>query len=273
MSSTTYKRRIPTSLKNKTQKNKTQKNKLLKICDLGIKGTMKPCCDKDKDGIQCHVKPIFLDIVTKRLTRNNSIQMTKEHDDYKEKEQKLFGSIENQMTCLDISRKINTKGINEVKKIRSDLANIIKMRRDWLTKWYVLPTSQSNCYVCDANARNHNGMIIELQKCLDRYDDAIEKYERNTAVSSRTRSTSNTTMRSRPRLNISKRKKDNYEKIDSVTRRQKLVAMLAKKKESQERRRLSSHNRKLETALKKKKESQERRRLSSEKKSKGSSKK
>ena len=241
MSSTTYKRRTSTSIKNKTQK-----NKVLKICNLGIKGTMKPCCNKDKDGIQCHVKPIFLDVFTKRLTRNNSIQMSKEHDDYKKEERKLFGPTDNQPTRLEISRKINTNGINEVKKERTNLANIIKMRKDWLHKWYIPPTIHTDCYSCDANARNHSIRISILEDCLKNYDDEIAKNERTISVSSRTRSASaaasvaSKTMRSRPKLNLTKRKKDNYEKIDSITRRQRLVAMLAKKKESQERRRLSS---------------------------------
>ena len=50
MSSTTQNKR------NNNQKpppqNKNQKNKVLKICNLGIKGTMKPCCNKEKDVIQ-----------------------------------------------------------------------------------------------------------------------------------------------------------------------------------------------------------------------------
>lgn len=67
------------------------------------------------------------------------------------------------------------------------------------------------------------------------------------SVSSRTRSARSATnsrmLSARPKLNITRRK-DNHTKVDSITRRQTLNAMLAKKKISQERRKLLSKQKK-----------------------------
>ena len=321
MSSTTQKKR------NNNQKpppqNKTQKNKVSQMCDLGNNKRVNPCC---KGGPNCHVKPEFFVPNTRIMTRSASNSMNTEHNNYKTLEKNIFGHNIRKITCVDaatIKQNITDKGIDLVKQDRAELARLIKMRTDWLDKWYIPPTGNVNCYTCDANARNHTKRIDNLKICLRIYNSVIGEYEKKTGVASRTRANMaaaaaaapptpnvdavahptptvaaadddrkpaadddrkpttdddrkpaegddrkpaadddrkpavNTTMGSRPKLNLTKRKKDNYEKIDSVTRRQKLVAMLAKKKESQERRRLSS----------------ERRRLSSKKKNKASSKK
>lgn len=290
MSSTTQNKR------NNNQKppprNKTQKNKVSKMCDLG--NTMvHPCCT---GGRNCHVKPEFFVANTRTMTRSASKLMNKEHDNYKRLETKIFGRNLRIIPCVDaitIQGIIARDGIIPVKQDRAELARLIKMRTDWLDKWYLPPTATLNCYICDANATNHIMRINNLKKCLRIYDNVIANHEKVTGVASRTRANmaaapptpttaaaaaaapptpnvaaadddrkpaadddrkpaadddrkpaASTTMRSRPRLNLTKRKKDNYEKIDSITRRQILVAMLAKKKESQERRRLSSEKKK-----------------------------
>ena len=120
------------------------------------------------------------------------------------------------------------------------------MRGDWLKKWYIPPTPKTDCYTCDANARNHNVRIDILKQCMNDYNSVIKYHERKTSVSSRTRSKSKSksksrskTMRTRPRLILTRKKKDIVDRVDPITRRQTLVAMLAKKKISQERRKKS----------------------------------
>lgn len=277
MSSTTQNKR------NNNQKppprNKTQKNKVSKMCNLG-NTLVHPCCT---GGRNCHVKPEFFVANTRTMTRSASKLMNKEHENYKRLETKIFGRNLRIIPCVDaitIQGIIARDGIIPVKQDRAELARLIKMRTDWLDKWYLPPTATLNCYICDANATNHIMRINNLKKCLRIYDNVIANHEKVTGVASRTRANmaaapptpttaaadddrkpaadddrkpaadddrkpaASTTMRSRPRLNLTKRKKDNYEKIDSITRRQRLVAMLAKKKESQERRRLSSEKKK-----------------------------
>jgi hypothetical protein len=216
--------------KKKIKNNKTEKNKK-KVCDLGINGTAKPCCDKHLNGSECHIKPSLLDN-TKRLTRNDTIKIMKEHDDYKYEEAKMFGSGDIVPSKFDISRRFTLHGLDVLKKERDRLKNIIKMRKDWLEKWYVPPSPRSDCYTCDANARNHNVRIEILNKCLDDYNEIILNKEKKTSVSSRTRS--NLTHKQRPKLNLTR--KSNIYRVDSVARRQKLAAMLAKKKEKIDRR-------------------------------------
>jgi hypothetical protein len=233
-----------------TSKNKTVKN-VTKVCNLGVIGTMKPCCNKDKDGIFCHVKPKLLDN-TKSLTRSKSKQMSDEHDAYKYEETKLFSSGDVMPTKYDIHRQIISEGLDVVKYDRDRLKKIIKMRTNWLKDWYMEPISGVDCYTCDANARNHNVRIEILKKSLVDYNESINKNEKKTSVSSRTRSKvtpskvtpSNVTSKQRPKLKLTRpTKKDSY-RVDSVARRQKLAAMLVKKKDSQERRKkLSGKNR------------------------------
>jgi len=193
---------------------------------------MKPCCDKDKSGQQCHIKPALLNH-TKRLTRNDSNQMAKEHDAYKYAETKLFGSSGLQPSAYDISRRLALHGLDTIKDERAKLYNIIQMRTDWLNKWYVPPTTKSDCYTCDANARNHNMRIVLLKRSLDDYDKITKEkitQERPTPV------------RLRPKLNFT-RKKNNVDKVDPIARRQILAAMLAKRQITQKLRRKSSSNR------------------------------
>jgi hypothetical protein len=66
-----------------TPKNQTAKNQT-KICNLGVNGTMRPCCDKNIHGEQCHIKPALLDH-RKRLTRGDTKQMESEYDSYKKR--------------------------------------------------------------------------------------------------------------------------------------------------------------------------------------------
>ena len=234
--------------------NKTVKNEK-KVCNLGIKGTMKPCCDKDKNGDQCHIKPILLDKYTKRLPFRDSALMSNEHDAYKKAEEKLFGSNTKNLSKKEINKRYNDNGLTSIKKERDNLKIIIKMRSDWLKKWYISPSLKTDCYSCDAHARNHIFRIEILNTFLDNYNNII--MEKNIArqsvrsrtsssrklssrkLSSRTRSNrtrsnranSNTvTVRLRPKLNLTRKKINNDEKVDSVARRQTLAAMLAKKK-------------------------------------------
>ena len=227
--------------------NKTLKNRA-PVCNLGIKGTMKPCCNREMNGHQCHINPKLLDH-TKRLTRRDAILMTEEHDNYKNAEKKLFGYNVLQHSKSDINNILRKEGIDAIKQNLNDLKNITKMREDWLKKWYIPPTPKTDCYTCDANARNHNMRIDILKQCMNDYNSVINYHERKTSVSSRTRSKSKSksksklkTMRTRPRLNLT-RKKDIVDRVDPVTRRQTLAAMLAKKKISQEHRK-KSHDKK-----------------------------
>jgi len=239
--STTYRRNSMPS-----QQNKTKKNEKAKLCNVGINGTKKPCCDKNKDGAQCHIRSVYLDS-KKRLTRSNSLLLEKEHHDYKMKEKDLFGSSGIIPSKNEISKKLLKKGIKTIIDERNQFKDIVKMRSDWLKKWYIQPINNIDCYVCDANARNHSMRITILKECIKDYDDIIAENERNRSVSSRTRSArsvTNSRMSSlRPKLNIT-RKKDNHTKVDSITRRQALNAMLAKKRMSQERRKLLSEQKK-----------------------------
>jgi hypothetical protein len=194
---------------------KTVKNHT-KVCNLGINGTMKPCCDKEISGNQCDIKPHLIES-TNRLT----IKMTKEHNDYKDEEKKILGSDGLAPTKYDIYRRLSLRGLGVIKSERDRLKKIIKMRSDWLNKWYVPPSPTSNCYSCDANARNHNIRIEILKKSLDDYNEIILKNEKKkTSVSSRTRS--NTRSKQIPKMKL--------------TRRQTPSAMLAKKKYSHDRR-------------------------------------
>jgi hypothetical protein len=229
---------VESTSKNKTVKNRTQ------VCNLGINGTMKPCCDKDTSGHQCHVKPNLLD-QTKRLTRNDSMKMSNEHDEYKEEETKLLGSSGLMPSKYDIARRYTLHGLDAIKNERYNFKRIIKMRTDWLKKWYVPPSPSSDCYTCDANARNHNVRIDILTRSLDDYNEFILKNEKKNSVSSRTRSNV-VTSKQRPRLNLTRKKKESY-RVDSVERRQKLAAMLTKKKESQDRRKKSYSMKKTKT--------------------------
>jgi hypothetical protein len=215
-------------------KNKTVKNNA-KVCDLGINGTMKPCCDKFKSGYDCHLKPSLLDH-TKRLTRSDTLKMTQEHDNYKDIEEKLLGSSGLSPLKYEISRKIELKGLYAVKKERDLLKKSIKMREDWLKKWYIAPSKKVDCFTCDANARNHNARILILNQGLDNYNESILKQEKKTSVSSNTRSQITSTQR--PKMNLTRKK--NIYKVDHVARRQILASMLAKKKDSQDRRKKSS---------------------------------
>ena len=250
--------------------NKTVKNEK-KVCNLGIKGTMKPCCDKDKNGNQCHIKPNLLDKYTKRLPLRDSALISNEHEAYKKAEEKLFGYNTKNLSKNDINKRYNDNGLVSIKKERDNLKKIIKMRSDWLKKWYISPSLKMDCYSCDAHARNHIFRIEILNNILDTYNDIImEKNIARQSVRSRTRSNrtrsnrtrsnrtrsnhtrsnrtrsnrtrsnrtssnranSNTvTVRSRPKkLNLTRKKINNDEKVDSVARRQTLAAMLAKKK-------------------------------------------
>jgi len=238
------------------------------ICNLGTKGTMKPCCDRVKNGNQCHIKPSLLDKYTKRLPLRDSVLMSNEHDAYKKAEEKLFGYNTKNLSKNDIIKRYNDDGLTSIKKEHDDLKNIIKMRSDWLEKWYISPSLKTDCYSCDANARNHIFRIEILKNILATYDDIITEKNivrqsvRNRIRSIRPRSnrtssnrsnrprsnrtssnrsnrsnrsrsnranSNKITVRSRPKLNLT-RKKINDEKVDSVTRRQTLAAMLAKKK-------------------------------------------
>jgi len=228
-----------------THKNKTFKNPT-KVCDLGINGTMKPCCNKDTSGHQCHIKPDLLDH-TKRLTRSDSVKMTKEHDDYKDIETKLLGSSGLAPSKYDISRRFNLRGLDVIKNERDNLNNIIQMRIDWLNKWYVPPSSLSDCYTCDANARNHNARIEILKQSLEDYNKAIqEKAIQEKVIQEKAIQENDIPSRTRPKLNLT-RKKDNIDIVDPVTRRRTLTAMLAKRQMTQKasikNRRSSSKNR------------------------------
>ena len=207
---------------------------------------MKPCCDKNKDGAQCHISGTYLDS-TGRITDSNSSLLKKEYNDYKTKEKYLFGSSGIQPSKNEILKKFKKNGIETIIDERNQLKDIVKMRSDWLKKWYKSPSVNPDCYFCDANARNHSVRISILKDCIKDYNDIIAKNERNMSVSSRTRSARSATnsrmLSARPKLNITRRK-DNHTKVDSITRRQTLNAMLAKKKISQERRKLLSKQKK-----------------------------
>ena len=234
--------------------NNMQKN-VKKVCNLGIKGTMKPCCDKDINGNQCHIKPTLLDKYTKRLSLRDSALMSNEHEAYKKAEGNLFGYNTNNLSKNDIYKRYDDNGLSSIKKERDNLKKIIKMRSDWLKKWYISPSLKIDCYSCDANARNHIYRIKILNNILDTYNDIImEKNIASQSVRSRTRSSrtrssrtrsshtrsshtrssransNKVTVRSRPKLNLTRKKNNNDEKVDSVARRQTLAAMLAKKK-------------------------------------------
>ena len=249
------------------------------ICDLGTKGTMKPCCDRVKNGNQCHIKPSLLDKYTKRLPLRDSLLMSNEHDAYKKAEEKLFGYNTKNLSKNDIIKRYNDGGLSTIIKEHDNLKNIIKMRSDWLEKWYISPSLKTDCYSCDANARNHIYRIEILKNILATYDDIITEKnivrqsvrqtvrnrirsnrprsnrtssnrprsnrtssnrsnrsnrtssnrQRSNRTSSNRANSNKITVRSRPKLNLT-RKKINDEKVDSVTRRQTLAAMLAKKK-------------------------------------------
>ena len=221
-----------------------------KVCNLGIKGTMKPCCDKDINGNQCHIKPTLLDKYTKRLPLRDSALMSNEHEAYKKAEGNLFGYNTNNLSKNDIYKRYDDNGLSSIKKERDNLKKIIKMRSVWLKKWYISPSLKIDCYSCDANARNHIYRIEILNNILDTYNDIImEKNILRQSVKSRTRSSrtrssrtrssrtrssransNKVTVRSRPKLNLTRKKNNNDEKVDSVARRQTLAAMLAKKK-------------------------------------------
>lgn len=226
----------------KTSKNQTAKNQT-KVCNLGIHGTTRPCCNKTVSGEQCHIKPSLLDH-RKRMSRGDTIEMAKEHDAYKEAENNIMGTDGSSPTKYDIARRINVIGLDAVKDERDCLKNIINMRTEWLKKWYVQPTPSSDCYTCDANARNHNVRIEILNKSLEDYNELILRNENKTALSNRTRS--NSKSKRRTKMNLT-RKKDNSYRVDSVARRQKLVAMLARKKRSQDRRKKSSTAKRVST--------------------------
>jgi len=153
--------------------NKTLKNRA-RVCNLGINGTMKPCCDREMNGHQCHINPKLLDD-TKTLAHKYTNLMAREHDNYKNAEKRLFGSnvIHSKKYINEILEEED--GIDTIKQNRNVLKNIIKMREDWLKKWYIPPTPKTDCYTCDANARNHNIRIDILNQCLDDYNSAILK--------------------------------------------------------------------------------------------------
>jgi len=234
-----------------TDKNRTLKNPI-KVCNLGINGTMKPCCNRDKSGDQCHIKPALLGH-TKRLTRSDSLKMMKEHDAYKDSETELFGSSGLVPSKYDISNRFKSRGLDVIKNERDKLKNIIQMRTNWLNKWYVPPSSLSDCYTCDANARNHNVRIEILKQSLIDYDKIIQAK----TIQAKTIQANDVPSRARPKLNLT-RKKDNIDIIDPVTRRQILAAMLAKR---QTMRRTSSKNRR--TSSKNRRTSSKNRRTSS----------
>jgi hypothetical protein len=187
---------------------KTLKNRA-RVCNLGINGTMKPCCDREMNGHQCHINPELLDH-TKRLTRRDTILMTKEHDNYKNAEKRLFGSnvIHSKKYINEILEEED--GIDTIKQNRNVLENIIKMREDWLKKWYIPPTPKTDCYTCDANARNHNIRIDILNQCLDDYNSAILK---EGPSSRRTRS-------KRRKSNFTYKKNNNTRKSNNTKKKQ-----------------------------------------------------
>ena len=117
-----------------SQQNKTKKNQKPKLCNIGINGTMKPCCDKNKDGAQCHISGTYLDS-TGRITDSNSSLLKKEYNDYKTKEKYLFGSSGIQPSKNEILKKFKKNGIETIIDERNQLKDIVKMRSDWLKKW------------------------------------------------------------------------------------------------------------------------------------------
>jgi hypothetical protein len=234
------KKRLSQWAKPEYEKNNNNIDTDVKVCDLGINGTIKPCCVKDTKNHECHIKPSLLDH-TKRLTRSNSLQMTKEHDAYKKIEMKILGVSGMAPSKYDISRRYRLKGLAAVKNEQDGLKEVIKMRKNWLKKWYIPPSPRKDCYSCDANSRNHNARIDILTQSIDDYENVINENVINENTSKVKTTIDNV---GRPKLNIT-RKNNHIDIIDPVTRRQKLVAMLAKRQMTQKyRRNLSSNNQK-----------------------------
>ena len=222
---------------------KTLKNRA-HVCNLGIKGTMKPCCNRKINGHQCHIHPKLLDH-TKRLTRRDAILMTEEHDNYKNAEKKLFGHNVLQHSKSDINKILRKDGIDAIKQNLNDLKNIIKMREDWLKKWYIPPTPKTDCYTCDANARNHNIRIDILNQCLDDYNSAILK---EGSFGRRTRSKRKKNNNTR-KSNFTYKKNNNTRKSNFTYKKkqqhQKKAILLTKKNNNTEaRRQYSSYDKK-----------------------------
>jgi hypothetical protein len=159
----------------------------------------------------------------------------------------LFGSGGSVPTKNDISGKYILHGLDVIKNERDSLKNVIMMRSNWLKKWYVPPSRSSDCYTCDAHAKNHNAHIKKLNQGLDNYNEVILQNEKKSSLSSKSSSQKpiinltqlNSKPTRRPKMNLTRKKNNDY-KVDSVARRQKLAAMLVKKKESQDRRKKSA---------------------------------
>jgi len=203
--------------------------------------------------------------------------MAKEHDAYKDAETKLLGSSGLQPSKHDISRRLALHGLDTIKDERANLYNIIQMRTDWLNKWYIPPSPRSDCYTCDANARNHNIRIVILKQSLDDYDKIIhekitqekitqEKITQDKIIQARPTPVQPTPVRLRPKLNFT-RKKSNVEKVDPITRRQILAAMLAKRQIAQKLRRKSSSKRRKSSSNRRKSSSNRRKSSSNRRKS------
>ena len=232
------KKRLSQWAKPEYEKNNNNIDTDVKVCDLGTNGTIKPCCVKDTKNHECHIKPSLLDH-TKRLTRSNSLQMTKEHDAYKKIEMKILGVSGMAPSKYDISRRYRLKGLAAVKNEQDGLNDVIKMRKNWLKKWYIPPSPRKDCYSCDANSRNHNARIDILTQSIDDYENVINENVINENTSKVKTTIDNV---GRPKLNIT-RKNNHIDIVDPVTRRQKLVAMLAKRQMTQKyRRKVSSNN-------------------------------
>jgi hypothetical protein len=164
----------------------------VKCCGLKNNKLEPPCCV----GRDCHLKRV--------PTRAEKNEISKEHNNYHALETKIIivrdesgltGSYPNKRV---IEKRIRKYGIDKSKEHELILREVINTREKWLHKWF-----KTECFLCDANGRNHEGRIEQARESLDEYIKVHKNHDMAAlSISSRTRSKSKSKSKSKSRKTL-----------------------------------------------------------------------